>query len=81
MSALKEEKQATSRAKAAHDAALGDATNVRSRCKALEDEQQGMRDELAKEVHDRREKEKEMKAREAAVKDRDIKLDDRHGRL
>ena len=52
-----------------------------ARCEALETELQGLRDELAKEVHDRREKEKEMKAREAAVRDRDAELDDRHGWL
>ena len=65
MSALEEEKQATSQAKAARDTALVDATDVRSRCKALEDELQGLRDDLAKEVRGRQEKEEEMTAREA----------------
>ena len=75
------EKQAANQAKAARDAALGDAAAAKARCEALETELQGLRDELAKEVHGRQEKEKEMKAREAAVKDRDVKLGDRHGRL
>ena len=47
----------------------------------LEDELQGLRDKLAKEVRSREEKEKEMKTREAAVRDRDVKLDDRRGQL
>ena len=81
MSAFEEEKQATSQAKAARDVALGDATNIWSRCKALEDELQGLRDELAKEVCDCQEKEKDMKAREAAIRDRDAELDDRRGQL
>ena len=69
-------KQATSQAKATHDVALGDATNVWSHFKALEDELQGLRDELAKEVRDRQEKEKEMKTREDVVGDRDTELDE-----
>ena len=40
-----------------------------------------MREELAKEVRIRQEKEEGMKAREAAVKDRDTELVDRRGRL
>ena len=75
------EKQAANQAKATHDATLGDAATAQGRCKTLEVELQGLRDELAKEVHSRQEKEKEMKAREAAAKDRDAKFDDRHSRL
>ena len=52
------EKQAASQAKAARDAALGDAAAAQGRCKALEVELQGLRDELAKEVRGRQEKEK-----------------------
>ena len=53
MTTTKEEKQVTSQAKAARDAALKDASTVRGHCKALEDELRGLRDELAKEVRDR----------------------------
>ena len=53
MSASDGEKKATSQAKAARDAALGDAAAAQGRCKALEVELQGLRDELAKEVHGR----------------------------
>ena len=60
---------------------MGDAADAQGRCKPLEDERQGLRDELAKEVRSRQEKEKEMKAREAAITDRDTELDDRRGRL
>ena len=45
------EKQATNQAKAARDAALGDAATTQDRYKTLEAELQGLRDELAKEVH------------------------------
>ena len=69
MSSSKEEKRAANQAKAACDAALGDAADAQGRCKTLEAELQGLRDELAKEVHSHREMEKEMKAREAAAKD------------
>lgn len=79
--AFDEEKLATSQAKAACEAALGDAADARGRCKTLEDELQGLRDKLTKEVRSHKEKEKEMKTREAAVRDRDVKLDERHGRL
>ena len=69
MAASDGEKQAANQAKAAHDAALGDAAAAKARCEVLETELQGLRDELAKEVHSRQEKDKEMKAREAAAKD------------
>ena len=81
MTACDEEKQAILQAKSARDAALGEVEDVRGRCKALESELQGLRDELAEEVRDRQEKEKEMKTREAAVRDRDAELDERRGRL
>ena len=42
--------QAANQAKAARDAALGDAAAAKARCKELEVELQGLRDELAKEV-------------------------------
>ena len=79
--ASEEEKQVTSQAIAARDAALKDASTIKGHCKALEDEMQGLRDELAKEVSDRQAKEEEMKAREAAVRDRDIELSADCGRL
>ena len=79
--ACDEEKQAIFQAKAARDAALGEVVDVRGRYKVLESEMQGLRDQLAKEACDRKEKEEEMKTRKAAAKDRDAKLDERHGRL
>ena len=42
--ACDEERQAVLEAKAARDATLGEVVNVRGRCKALEDELQGLRD-------------------------------------
>ena len=45
-----EEKQAVLEAKAARDAALGEAADARGRCKALESELQGLRDQLAEEA-------------------------------
>ena len=48
--ACDEEKQAVLEEKAARDAALGEVVDVRGRCKALEDELQGLRDQLTKEV-------------------------------
>mgnify|MGYP005832243157 CR=1 FL=1 len=53
--ACDEERQAVLEAKAARDAALGEVVDVRGRCKALEDELQGLRDQLAKEVRLRQE--------------------------
>ena len=41
-----EEKQAILQAKAARDVALGEVADVRGRCKALESELQGLRDQL-----------------------------------
>ena len=46
--ACDEERQAVLEAKAARDAALGEVVDVRGRCKALEDELQGLRDQLTK---------------------------------
>ena len=79
--ACNEERQAVLEAKAARDAALGEVVDVRGRCKALEDELQGLRDQLAKEVRVRQEQEEGVKAREAAVKDWDTKLKMRRDRL
>ena len=42
-----EEKRAADQAKAARDAALGDAAAAKARCKALDTELQGLCDELA----------------------------------
>ena len=55
--------------------------DARGRCKALESELQGLRDQLAEETRLRQEQEEGMKAREAAVKDRDAKLKKRRDRL
>ena len=55
--------------------------DVRGRCKALEDELQGLRDRLAEEVRLRQEQEEGMKAREAAVESREAKLKKRCDRL
>src|SRR4051812_22825432 len=79
--ACDEERQAVLEAKAARDAALGEVVNVRGRCKALEEELQGLRDQLVKESRLRQEQEEGMKAREAAVKGREAKLKKRHDRL
>ena len=79
--ACDKEKQAVLEGKAARDAALGEVVDVRGRCKALESELQGLRDQLAEEVRMRQEKEEDMKTREAAVKDRDAKLNKRRDRL
>ena len=53
--ACDKEKQAVLEAKAVRDAALGEVVDVRSRCKALEGELQGLRDRLAEEVRLRQE--------------------------
>ena len=66
--ACDEERQAVLEAKAACDAALGEVVDVHGRCKALEDELQGLRDQLAKEACLRQEQEEGVKAREAAIK-------------
>ena len=55
--ACDEEKQAVLEAKAARDAALGEVVDVRDRCKALEGELQGLRDQLTNEVRLRQEQE------------------------
>ena len=60
---------------------MGEVANVRGRCKALESELQGLRDQLAKEVRIRQEKEEDLKAREATVKDRGAKFNKRRDRL
>ena len=67
--------------KAARDAALGEVVDIRGRCKALEDELQGLQDQLTKEVRLRQEQEEGVKAREAAVKEREVKLRKRRDRL
>ena len=81
VTASEEEKQVTSQVIAARAAVLKYASTVQGRCKALEDELQGLRDELAKEVRDRQAKEEEMKALEAAIRDHDTKLSADSGRL
>ena len=53
MATFEGERQAANQAKAARDAALGDAADAQGRCKMLEAELQGLRDELAKEVRNR----------------------------
>ena len=57
------------------------ARRWRTSCKALEDELQGLRDQLAKEVRLRQEQEEGVKAREAAVKGREAKLKKRQDHL
>ena len=74
-------RQAVLETKASRDTALGKVVDVRGRCKALEDELQGLRDQLAKEARLRQEQEEGVKAREAAVKKREVKLRKRHDRL
>ena len=56
--ACDKEKQPVLGAKAARDAALGEAADAQGRCKALESELQGLQDQLAEEVHIRQEKKK-----------------------
>jgi len=60
---------------------LGEVADVQGRYKVLESELQGLRDQLVKDARVRQEKEEDLKAREAAAKDRDAKLDERQGRL
>ena len=79
--ACDEERQAVLEAKAARDVALGEVVDVRGRCKALEDELQGLRDQLVKEARLRQEQEEGVKAPEAAVKEREVKLRKRRDRL
>ena len=79
--ACDEERQAVLETKAARDAALGEVVEVRDRCKALEDELQGLRDQLAKEVRLRQEQEEGMKARKVAIEGREAKLKKRRDRL
>ena len=67
--------------KAARDAALGEAADAQGRCKALESELEGPWGQLAEEVHIRQEKEEDLKTCEAAIKDRDVKLNKRRDRL
>ena len=79
--ACDEEKLAVLEVKAACDAALWEAADAQGRCQALESELQGLRNQLAEEVRIRQEKEEDLKAREAAIKDRDAKLDKHRDRL
>ena len=72
--ASEEEKQAATQAAAAREVALKDAAVAQDRCKALEAELQGLRDEHTKEARDRQVKEEKMKAREDAVRYRDAEL-------
>ena len=81
MAASEEEKQVTTQAIAARNPALKDASTIQGRCKALGDELQGLRDELAKEVRARQAKEEEMKAWEAAIGDRYAELSADRSRL
>src|SRR3954468_11573450 len=75
------EREATLEAKAARDVALGEVVGVRGHCKELEDELQGLRDQLAKEVRLRQEQEEGTKAREAAIEGQEAKLKKRHDHL
>ena len=79
--ACDEERQAVLEVKATRDAALGEVVDVRGRCKALESDLKGLQDQLAEETRLRQEQEEGMKAREAAVNDRDAKLKKRCDRL
>ena len=72
--ACDEERQAVLEAKAARDAALGEVVDVCGRCKALEGELQDLRDQLANEVRLLQEQEEGVKARGAALKEREVKL-------
>ena len=51
--AFEKEKQAATQAAAAREAALKDSAAAQDRCKVLEAELQGLRDERTKEAHDR----------------------------
>ena len=76
--ACDEEKQAILGVKVARDAALGEVASVRGRCETLESELKGLQNQLAEEARLRQEQEESMKAREAAIKDRDTKLKKHH---
>nr|XP_040258348.1 FYVE and coiled-coil domain-containing protein 1-like [Aegilops tauschii subsp. strangulata] len=74
VTASEEEKQATAKAAADHEAALEDAKATRDRCRVLDDELKSLRDQHAEETRGRQAKEEEMKAREDAIRSRDAEL-------
>ena len=74
VAASKREKQGATGAAAYHEAALKDAKAARDLCQALEGELQSLRDKHAEEVRHHQAEEKEMKAREEAVKNHDAEL-------
>nr|XP_045090177.1 transcription activator BRG1-like [Aegilops tauschii subsp. strangulata] len=72
--ASEKEKRAAAQAAADREAALKDAKAAHDRCRALEKELKGMRDEHTEEARGRRVKEEEMRAREDAIKNHDAEL-------
>nr|XP_020191660.1 MAP7 domain-containing protein 1-like [Aegilops tauschii subsp. strangulata] len=72
--ASEKEMRAAAQAAADREAALKDAKAAHDRCRALEKELKGLRDEHAEEAHGRRAKEEEMRDREDAIKNRDAEL-------
>ena len=60
---------------------MGEVADVWGRCKALESELEGLWDQLAEVVRICQEKEEGLKARKAAIKDRDAKINKRRDRL
>nr|XP_040251756.1 protein WEAK CHLOROPLAST MOVEMENT UNDER BLUE LIGHT-like 1 [Aegilops tauschii subsp. strangulata] len=88
VTASEKEKRSAAQAAVDREAALKDAEAAHDRCRALEDELKGLRDEHAEEARGRRAKEEEMRAREDAIKNRDAELGElaksqaaEHGRL
>ena len=74
VAASEREKQGAVDAATDREAALKEAKAVRDRCQALEGELQSLRDKHAEVVHRCQAEEKEMKAREEAVKNHDAEL-------
>ena len=74
VAASEREKQGAVDGAADHEAALKESKAARDRCQVLEGELQSLRDKHAEEVCRRQAEEKEMKAREEAVKNHDVEL-------
>ena len=72
--ASEKEKQSAANAAAGREMALKDAKAARDRCQELEGELQSLCDKHAEEVRRWQAEEKEMEAREEAVKNRDAEL-------
>ena len=79
--AFEKEKESAANTTADREMALKEAKAARDCCQVLEDELQGVGDQLVKEVRLRQEQEDDVKAREAVVEGREAKLKKRRDRL